>query len=104
MACLIKWGRKSWRPWLISLMLEIISKAFSEHAKNITFAERQELTRRLGTWVYYLFRSPCYEKFVKPPATFILNKSQNIPILNNVFVNVLEYLMALQRYYFYTSN
>lgn len=101
--CLMKW-QKRWSPWLVSLFIDILSRALVGNLSMRTKAEKDEITRRTHLWLNYLFRSPFFDQFLKPFALVICNKLSRIPILNTLLVNVLEYMIALQSYYFYTAS
>lgn len=86
-ACLMKrFGRASWNPWLISLAIDVTSQLgrhssvtkftrwltlspseqqSSKYRARSTSLERNEEFRRLWILVFYLLRSPVYERFTK---------------------------------------
>ncbi|EGG21554.1 mitochondrial substrate carrier family protein [Cavenderia fasciculata] len=62
-----KYGKKSWKPWILSLVMEGASKFFSEFGSNkeyLSDLESIELKRRRGLFIYYLLRNPFYDKFI----------------------------------------
>eukprot|EP01132_Coremiostelium_polycephalum_P002522 gene2522-3124_t len=61
---------KSWKPWMFSFIIELMSKQLSEYgnqAYNLPFSklEEIELQRRRGLFAYYLVRSPFYDRFIR---------------------------------------
>ncbi|KAG0291140.1 Peroxisomal membrane protein pex16 [Dissophora globulifera] len=69
-----KYGQKSWYPWFISLALELVSRTSIKHflgsrggarGGSGTPLEKDELKRRLWLLLYYVLRSPFYDRFTK---------------------------------------
>lgn len=60
---IINCGRKSWRPWLISLIIELFSfqMSFSSSQKPLNETELEEMKRRKMLFLYYLVRAPFYD-------------------------------------------
>lgn len=102
--CLMKWQKRSWSPWLISLLIDLLSRVLVGNMSMRTKAEKDEISRRTHNWLNYLFRSPFFDQFLKPFALVVCRKLSRIPILSTLVVNVLEYMIALQSFYFYTAS
>jgi len=102
-------GKRSWKPWFLSLIIEIVSKSFSEYGLynlNIPLSksESNELSRRRQMFLYYLIRSPFYDKFVGDGIIFkILNFFRRIPILKLLVDLLFNYIQVYRARYFYTS-
>ncbi|KAF2073838.1 hypothetical protein CYY_004865 [Polysphondylium violaceum] len=102
-------GKRSWKPWFISLIIEIVSKSFSEYGLynlNIPLSksESSELARRRKKFLYYLIRSPFYDKFVGDGIVFkILNFFKRIPILKILVDILFNYIQVYRTRYFYTA-
>ncbi|KAG9352143.1 hypothetical protein JZ751_020556 [Albula glossodonta] len=61
--CLGLCGRKSWKPWLISGLLEVTSFGLMSETKSLNRRERAEMRRRAFLLFYYLLRSPFYDRY-----------------------------------------
>src|SRR5262245_45017793 len=56
---LFKYGSRSWRPWLVSLAIDVASRQAalrSRHAALFSERERDELARRSVLWLFYVLR------------------------------------------------
>ncbi|KAK3570905.1 hypothetical protein QTP86_029354 [Hemibagrus guttatus] len=66
-------GRRSWKPWLISGILEITSfSLLSDTMKTLNRKERAEMRRRAFLLLYYLLRSPFYDRYSEAKILFLL--------------------------------
>ncbi|MEQ2178881.1 hypothetical protein GOODEAATRI_018828, partial [Goodea atripinnis] len=61
--CLGLCGKQSWKPWLVSVALELSSFAVLSDAKFENRWEKAEMKRRSFLLSYYLLRSPFYDKY-----------------------------------------
>merc|ERR1711982_56616 len=50
---LMKFGRKAWIPWIISLVIDLLSNKLSKGQKKTNTDEAEELTRRKLLWIFY---------------------------------------------------
>ncbi|MBN3292034.1 PEX16 protein, partial [Polypterus senegalus] len=57
------WGTKSWKPWLISGVLDVTSLGLMNDVKVLNRREQTEMRRRAFLLLYYLLRSPFYDQF-----------------------------------------
>ena len=79
---MVIFGQKSWKPWLISLAIDIFkydvtmdtscikcchgcSLQSFRHVNKLTKLERSEVLRRRLTLLLYLLRSPFYDAVTK---------------------------------------
>ncbi|XP_046394019.1 peroxisomal membrane protein PEX16 [Ischnura elegans] len=95
---------KPWRPWLLSLGLDLMSLKLNHMGRspNMSREERKELSRRSIALVLYLLRSPYYERVSAKPLHAALNAmSNNLPLVGHVFRPLAHYLPEWQRTYFY---
>lgn len=60
----MKFGRKAWIPWIISLVIDLLSNKLSKGQKKTNTDEAEELTRRKLLWIFYLIRPPFFEKII----------------------------------------
>eukprot|EP00976_Prorocentrum_cordatum_P077974 1182907-Prorocentrum_minimum.AAC.10 len=140
---LSKWGKQKWRPWLLSLAMDLTSTSLyttyqqtaigwltvdsgacepygtrqlacallkrfglfwtTQNGGRLSRANRTELVRRQLLLVYYLMRSPCFDKGVHPPLRLIESGLGRVPLVGGLYSKVLDIMVAVQGYYFYTS-
>ncbi|ELK16071.1 Peroxisomal membrane protein PEX16 [Pteropus alecto] len=66
------WGQRSWTPWLLSGVVDVTSLSLLSDKKGLTRRERLELRRRTILLLYYLLRSPFYDRFSEARILFLL--------------------------------
>lgn len=54
----------SWKPWLVSLSIDIMARA-ARNMQPMSILEKDESKRRDYLFIYYLFRGPVYLKFTR---------------------------------------
>ncbi|XP_060779394.1 peroxisomal biogenesis factor 16 isoform X2 [Neoarius graeffei] len=96
-------GRRSWKPWLISGILEITSfSLLSDTMKTLNRRERAEMRRRAFLLLYYLLRSPFYDRYSEAKILLLLRfLADYIPGVGLVARPLMEYLPIWQKIYFY---
>jgi hypothetical protein len=106
LVALVLFGRHSWKPWWISLLIDIYSRRKSRSGKTLNDPESIELSRRTFNWLYYLLRSPFFEKFLakKSSSTSIFSKFASLPVINVVYMAIIEFLQVYRQRYFYTAG
>ncbi|ORY01227.1 peroxisome membrane protein [Basidiobolus meristosporus CBS 931.73] len=105
-----KYGHQSWKPWIISLLVEYTSHKSTEHhleanggKRAATSLEQEEHKRRQWLLIFYLLRGPFYEKLTKPQIQEFCKSASKKPIIS-LFSGVLQDYMPLwENIYFYTS-
>jgi len=127
-ACLRIWGVKSWKPWAISLLVEISSaqatniaqmrsnKAIQQISWNSTLSmlyakqgvvwnpqELDELTRRKLLLVFYLIRDPVFGKVTLPVMQRWMQTVSRVPMLSWLSERFTDFIQGIQKYYTYTS-
>ncbi|KAL1930807.1 hypothetical protein VTP01DRAFT_10969 [Rhizomucor pusillus] len=108
---ILKYGRLSWKPWLLSLAIELISQATVRQAfepadggrTKMTPLEREEYARRMKLLWFNLLRGAFYIHITRPRMERFCNRIENKPILSIVAGVLREYLPLWERIYFYTS-
>ncbi|XP_064423187.1 peroxisomal biogenesis factor 16 isoform X2 [Latimeria chalumnae] len=97
------WGQKSWKPWLLSGLLEITSLSLMNDTKMLNRREKAELRRRTFLLLYYLLRSPFYDQYSEAKILFLLRLLVDyIPGVGLVARPLMEYLPVWQKVYFYS--
>ncbi|KAG0748275.1 hypothetical protein G6F57_003731 [Rhizopus arrhizus] len=101
---LLKYGRRSWKPWLVSLMIELLSNAaLKKGYMKMMPLEKQEYERRLKLLFFNLMRGVFYLRITRPRLERFCNKTEDKPILSMVSTIIREYLPLWEDIYFYTS-
>ncbi|XP_062973532.1 peroxisomal biogenesis factor 16 isoform X1 [Elgaria multicarinata webbii] len=96
------WGQRSWKPWLLSATLDITSLSLLSDMKDLNKRERAELRRRTVLLLYYLLRSPFYDRFSEGRILFLLRLlADYVPGVGLVTRPLMDYLPAWQKIYFY---
>ncbi|XP_053141512.1 peroxisomal biogenesis factor 16 isoform X2 [Hemicordylus capensis] len=96
------WGQRSWKPWLLSGILDITSLSLLSDTKDLNKRERVELRRRTVLLLYYLLRSPFYDRYSEGRILFLLRLlADYIPGVGLVTRPLMDYLPAWQKIYFY---
>uniref|UniRef100_A0AAQ4RDB9 Peroxisomal membrane protein PEX16 n=1 Tax=Gasterosteus aculeatus aculeatus TaxID=481459 RepID=A0AAQ4RDB9_GASAC len=139
--CLGLCGKRSWKPWLVSGVLDLcrsaprvlirpivnpllfrrggsyvfgsrsvshfipsppVSFAVLRDARFVTRWERAEMRRRTFLLLYYLLRSPFYEKHSEEKILFLLRLlADHVPGIGLVARPLMDYLPTWQKIYFY---
>ncbi|XP_074523430.1 peroxisomal biogenesis factor 16 [Halichoeres trimaculatus] len=95
-------GKQSWKPWLVSGALEVSSFAILNETKFQTRWERAEMKRRTFLLLYYLLRSPFYDKYSEEKILFLLRVlADHIPGIGLIARPLMDYLPSWQKIYFY---
>uniref|UniRef100_A0A673G2H6 Peroxisomal membrane protein PEX16 n=1 Tax=Sinocyclocheilus rhinocerous TaxID=307959 RepID=A0A673G2H6_9TELE len=95
-------GKRSWKPWIISGLLEITSFGLLSDFKTLNRRERAEMRRRAFLLLYYLLRSPFYDRYSETKILFLLHfLADYVPGVGLVARPLMEYLPIWQKIYFY---
>nr|XP_039266343.1 peroxisomal membrane protein PEX16-like [Styela clava] len=104
-------GTQSVVPWLASLVTDASSHTLlnghvQEKLKTSTrfnSDERKELRRRAAVMIFYLLRSPIYDRFTKVKVMKMIQVlSDHVPLVRFILQPLARYLPAWQQVYFYT--
>ncbi|XP_057666398.1 peroxisomal membrane protein PEX16 [Diorhabda carinulata] len=103
MAC---FGTKTWKPWMISLALDITSMELyrSSTKKNIqalTPQQRLQISKRTMLLILYFLRSPMYERYSKDRIHSFLMGLSKVPLASIICTPLAQYLPFWQNTYFY---
>jgi hypothetical protein len=82
----MRFGRKSWIPWLISLGLDLLSRKLSSMGKveESGVIPTDEIYRRARLLSYYLYRSPMFDTLVAPLVKWLCRIFSNVPLLSSL--------------------
>jgi peroxin-16 len=96
-------GSAGWKQWLLSLGLDLSSLyLYDKNMKALTFDQRVEINRRKLSLIYYLLRSPMFEKRSKAALTrFLQGTSNKVPLASYICNPILQYMSYWQDTYFY---
>lgn len=88
---ILRYGKRSWRPWFISLIIELVSqlavrKGYEARNKgsrnNMMALEKQEFNRRLKLLFLNVMRGAFYLKITRPRLERFCNRTESKPILS----------------------
>ncbi|CAL8352496.1 unnamed protein product [Merluccius merluccius] len=100
--CLGLCGKRSWKPWIISGVLEVSSFSLLSETKFQNRWERAETRKRTFLLLYYLLRSPFYDRYSEAKIIFLLRfLADHVPGIGLVARPIMEYLPTWQKIYFY---
>ncbi|KAG0346176.1 Peroxisomal membrane protein pex16 [Podila humilis] len=111
-----KFGQKSWYPWFLSLAIELSSRSCLKTAlaargggsgragSSGTPLEKDEMKRRLWLLLYYVLRSPFYDRFTKERLHKFTESASKKPLISLVGGIVKDYQPLWESVYFYTSG
>ncbi|XP_051919965.1 peroxisomal biogenesis factor 16 isoform X1 [Hippocampus zosterae] len=95
-------GKQSWKPWLISAGLELSSFAVLHERIFDNRWEREEMRRRTFLLLYYLVRSPFYDRYSEEKILFLLRLlAKHVPGIGLIARPLMDYLPTWQKIYFY---
>lgn len=104
---IINCGKRSWRPWIVSLIVEFISvRLSSSSTKPLNQSEMEELKRRKQLFLYYLIRAPFYENVLinlltRLPLASFFYKFKWVKKITDMGSEMIE---GYRDYYFYLSG
>lgn len=99
-------GSRSWKPWLLSLIVDATSYYCSTRTLlTLSGDDQTELARRVWQWPFYLLRSPFFE-FVQTNSlsTFLWKLFAFLPGVQTLSGFVRAYLETYREFYFYISG
>ncbi|KAK5643071.1 hypothetical protein RI129_006916 [Pyrocoelia pectoralis] len=100
-------GNNTWKPWIISLALDLYSLRLYRNCSKIdrtslTMNQKLQISRRTVVLLLYLLRSPFYDCHSKERINTVLGcMAAKVPLANLICNPVLQYLPFWQRTYFY---
>ncbi|XP_019626507.1 PREDICTED: peroxisomal membrane protein PEX16-like [Branchiostoma belcheri] len=95
-------GRASWKPWLLSFLTDVSSLALMGDTKDLNLLEKAELKRRSLMLLFYILRSPFYDKYAQAKIILFLRLlASTVPGVGLIIEPLIGYLPNWQRTYFY---
>ncbi|KAI8853051.1 peroxisome membrane protein [Chytridium lagenaria] len=99
-----KYGKKSWKPWVGSLLAELFSLwAVFRHSDQLKMLERSEFNRRIGFLYIYALRQPVYQLYTKEKLTRLSQALSKWPILSLAGTVLSEYMPLWENYHFLSN-
>lgn len=94
--------QKSWKPWLIALIMDLASLQFHGSLSKFNAPEKAEVLRRRSILLVYLLRSPFYDEYTKDILMrFLKYLSITIPLAHYIIDPLTAYLPVWQHIYSY---
>ncbi|KAL9645595.1 hypothetical protein ABK040_000658 [Willaertia magna] len=115
---LSKYGMKDWKPFLISLFIEILTLYLMKLTLKIIEKEQElnkypnavgktvhdEMKRRFSNLTFYFYKSPLFDKVMdKILKNILLPILKRIPLLGGWIGGYIEYMLMIQEFYFYSN-
>ena len=88
LSCLALCGENSWKPLILSLVLDCSSLSLHSQAECLTERERRELVRRRMALLFYLLRSPLYDRKSKVKSVFFINVGTRVGKINKRYFEI----------------
>jgi len=96
--------RKSSRPLMVSLALELLSRNLRRTPSNSSALERQEYARRDRNLFWNLFRGSIWESWTRPKLESLADSSTQWPVLGILGALLRDWMPLIDEYYYYTST
>lgn len=101
-ASMFTFSEHSWKPWLFSLAMDLISLQLHGGLLRWQAKEKSEIVRRRVSLLLYLMRTPFYNHYTKAMVFKILQfLSATIPLVKMIVDPVLAYIPIWQNTYCY---
>ncbi|ORX43093.1 peroxisome membrane protein [Hesseltinella vesiculosa] len=108
---LMVYGRKAWKPWFISLAIDLIANYAilrgyqAPDGRNMMMPlEKNEYHRRLRLLVLYVIKGAFYISITRPKLERFCNRLETKPVLKMGAGILRDYLPLWQNIYFYSST
>ncbi|GAB6029995.1 Peroxisomal membrane protein pex16 [Chamberlinius hualienensis] len=98
-------GLNSWKPWVMALGMDVTSLRLIGDPAILNRSEQRELRFRSWGLLFYLLRSPFFERHTKEKIIRALQRvARTVPGSQYLLNPLVEYLPTWQKVYFYTWN
>ncbi|KAL1720702.1 peroxisome membrane protein [Schizophyllum commune] len=95
--------RKSSRPLVTALMLELLSRNLRRAPPPSAALEREEYARRDRDMLWYLFRGTLWQSYTRPKLEAFADATAHRPVLGLVGSFVRDWVPLIDEYYYYTA-
>ena len=102
-AGLLYFPEGSWRPLLLSLLVDGVSKLLERSPQFFSTVMASESSRRRALMLFYFLRSPLFDTVTRVPIDLIFGLLAKLPLIGSSFQGILDLLFSLQTFHFYTS-
>lgn len=107
LALLRKCDKNSWKPWLISIGLEMLallpSNGWISEAPELSLLEADEIKRRQRYLFFYLLKSPFYQNYSKSVIDNVVKSTETTPLISIFSSMIKDYQPLWENYHFYTN-
>lgn len=105
LGCVSVSGTKQWKPWFLSLIIDLTSlNLYNDETKTVALRkdEFEEISRRRVALLLYFLRSPFYDNYSRVKIYALLKMlSRNVPLARMITEPIVKYLPHWQSTYFY---
>lgn len=103
LACVRRYGMKSWKSYLVPMAFDVASlRIYYKNREDLSKDQKQELSRRCVAMLLYLMRSPFYDTYSKDKIASLLNGiGNNVPLTKTITGLIISYIPHWQDTYFY---
>eukprot|EP00299_Pterocystis_sp_00344_P017513 c8771_g1_i1.p1 GENE.c8771_g1_i1~~c8771_g1_i1.p1 ORF type:complete len:295 (-),score=69.96 c8771_g1_i1:58-942(-) len=118
-ALIMRFGQRSWIPWVCAFFLEAWSYRTASHAFDHSLVHKKanetaskeiwtqtykaELKRRSHELAVFMLRPPFVGSATRPVCAKLIYPFTRLPLVGDIFSQLLGLLVALERYHFYPS-
>lgn len=107
LALVRKCEKSSWKPWLISIGLELFSLLPSNgwifETPDLSLLEADEIKRRQRLLLFYLLKSPFYQNYSKSVIDGVVKSTETTPLISIFSSMIKDYQPLWENYHFYTN-
>ncbi|KAK7064259.1 peroxisomal membrane protein PEX16 [Favolaschia claudopus] len=100
---LVSDNRRSSRPLVTALILEVISRNLRRAPPPSAALERSEYARRDRDIVWYLLRGSIWEAYTKPKLESFADMTARTPLLGLFGALIKDWVPLIDEYYYYTA-
>ncbi|CAO3594350.1 unnamed protein product [Absidia cylindrospora] len=101
---ILVWGRRSWKPWYLSLSIDLLSNFVIQQNGGLLPLENKEYQRRLKLLTLYLMKGAFYIRVTRPKLERLCSRFEDKPLANVLLVICRDYLSLWENIYFYSSS
>ncbi|EIM92513.1 peroxisome membrane protein [Stereum hirsutum FP-91666 SS1] len=103
-AIMLSADRKSNRPLMVSLAMELLSRNIRRVPSNSSSLERGEYARRDRDLFWYLVRGSIWETWTRPKLEAFANNTERIPVFNLISGLLKDWMPLIDEYHYYTAS